>query len=199
MKKIITLFQRNYETDRLVNPSLVPGAEWVLAGEGQATVKIDGTSCLVRDGKLYKRYELRKGKTPPPDFIPAQEPDPVTGEAPGWLPVGDGPDDKWHREAWENSLQLNGALPDWTYELVGPKVQGNPYQYDRHVLKIHGKNRLIDEVVKVGDVEQTFTLLRDFFAAHPMEGIVWWRDVTDPDCDKVKLKSRDYGIKWPLK
>jgi hypothetical protein len=44
MRKIITLFQRNYESDRLVRDEVVPGAEWVLAGEGVATRKFDGTS-----------------------------------------------------------------------------------------------------------------------------------------------------------
>jgi hypothetical protein len=37
VKKIISLFQRNYETDRRVRDEVVPGAEWVLAGEGVAT------------------------------------------------------------------------------------------------------------------------------------------------------------------
>ena len=54
MRKIISLFQRNYDGDRLVRNEVVPGAEWVLAGEGIATRKYDGTCCMVRDGKLYK-------------------------------------------------------------------------------------------------------------------------------------------------
>ena len=36
MKKIISLFKRNYETDKLVRNEVVPGAEWVLQGEGTA-------------------------------------------------------------------------------------------------------------------------------------------------------------------
>jgi hypothetical protein len=48
MRKIATLFQRNYETDRLVRDEVVPGAEWVLGGEGVATRKFDGRCCLVR-------------------------------------------------------------------------------------------------------------------------------------------------------
>lgn len=113
MRKIISLFQRNYDGDRLVRNEVVPGAEWVLAGEGIATRKYDGTCCMVRDGKLYKRYDAKAGKQPPPEFEPAQEPDSVTGHWPGWLPVGDGPDDRWHREA----LFFAADLPDGTYEL----------------------------------------------------------------------------------
>ena len=62
MKKIISLFQRNYDGDLLVRDEVVPGAEWVIAGEGVATRKFDGTCCLVRDGKLFKRYEVKAGK-----------------------------------------------------------------------------------------------------------------------------------------
>lgn len=37
MKKIISLFQRNYDGDRLVRNEVTPGAEWVINGEGTAT------------------------------------------------------------------------------------------------------------------------------------------------------------------
>lgn len=33
MKKISSLFQRNYDTDRLVRDEVVPGSEWVIAAE----------------------------------------------------------------------------------------------------------------------------------------------------------------------
>ena len=91
MQKIISLFQRNYDGDRLVRNEVVPGAEWVTAGEGDATRKYDGSCCMVRKGLLYKRYELRRGKKAPAGFEPAQEPDPVTGAAPGWILIGMGP------------------------------------------------------------------------------------------------------------
>jgi hypothetical protein len=51
MKKIPSLFKREYGSKaRLVYDEIVPGTEWAHAGEGVATCKIDGTSCLVRDG-----------------------------------------------------------------------------------------------------------------------------------------------------
>src|SRR5260221_10739942 len=87
MKKIPSLFKGDYEGTRLVYDEVAPGAEWVIAGEGMATRKIDGTSCLMRGGKLFKRYDARAGKAPPSGFEPAQEEaDPVTGHWPGWLP-----------------------------------------------------------------------------------------------------------------
>jgi hypothetical protein len=38
----------------------------VLDGEGVATRKYDGTSCLVSAAKLFKRYEVKKGR---PDHL----------------------------------------------------------------------------------------------------------------------------------
>jgi hypothetical protein len=180
VKKIISLFQRNYDGDRLVRDEIVPGAEWVAAGEGAATRKWDGTCCMVRDGKLFKRYDAKRGKTPPDGFEGAQEPDATTGHWPGWLPVGDGPDDKWHREAREHAA----PLADGTYELLGPKIQGNPEGLESHCFAVHGKQFL-------NDAPRTFDALREYLATAGIEGIVWHH----PDGRAVKIKAKDFGIK----
>lgn len=182
MRKMVTLFQRNYETDRLVRDEVVPEAAWVLAGEGIATRKYDGTCCLMREGKLYKRYDAQAGKTPPPNFEPTQDPDTLTGHWPGWVPVGDGPDDRWHREA----LAASAALPDGTYELVGPKIQGNPDRFETHQLVPHGQDRL-------DDAPRDFAGLRDYLIGREIEGIVWHH----PDGRMVKLKRRDFVKSGP--
>jgi hypothetical protein len=127
MQKIISVFQRNYETDRLIRDEVVPGAEWVLAGEGVATRKWDGTCCMVRDGRLFKRYELKAGKTAPAHFEPAQEPDAKTGAIPGWLPVGEGPEDQWFRAAFADrgrDAHRGSTWRDGTYEAIGPHFGG---------------------------------------------------------------------------
>ena len=177
MKKIISLFQRNYDGDRLVRDEIVPGAEWVTRGEGIATRKFDGTCCLVRAGKLYKRYDAKNGKTPPAGFEPAGDADPVTGHWPGWLPVGDGPEDRWYREAFSSNR------PDGTYELCGPKVQGNPEAFGSHVLIPHGQ-----EVV---EAPRTFRELNTWFEGRNIEGIVWHHF----DGRMVKIKKKDFGLK----
>lgn len=50
MKKIPTLFKRVYTDGRVtgITDEVNPGLEWVLAGEGQATVKIDGPDKTLR-------------------------------------------------------------------------------------------------------------------------------------------------------
>lgn len=179
MRKIISLFQRNYDGDRLVRDEIVPGAEWVPAGEGVATRKFDGTCCMVRGGKLFKRFEVKPGATPPAHFEPANDVDENTGKQQGWVPVGDGPEDQWHREAFRY-----GAV-DGTYELCGPKVQGDPEGFGSpHVLARHGMHRLMD-------APRDFGGLRDYFRTHDIEGIVWHH----PDGRMVKIKGKDFGIK----
>lgn len=178
MQKIISLFQRNYETDRLIRDEVVPGAEWVLSGVGVATRKFDGTACLVKQGRLWRRYDVKRGRSSPEEFEPAQEPDATTGHWPGWVPVGDGPEDKWHRAA------MSEPLDDGTYELIGPKVQGNPEQVDCHLLVKHGEEIL-------GDSPREFEALRLYFSDHDIEGIVWHH----PDGRMVKIKGKDFGVK----
>jgi len=183
MQKIISLFQRNYDGDRLVRDEVVPGAEWVLAGEGVATQKFDGTCCMVRDGALYKRYEVKKGRTPPANFEAASEVDPNTGKQQGWVPVGDGPEDRWHREALGNL----DSKDDGTYELCGPKVQGNPECFPGHVLMPHGCVVLTTLPVR------SFDTIRDYLAYRDIEGIVWHH----PDGRMVKIKAKDFGLNRP--
>lgn len=196
MKKIPTVFRRHLSGRHLIYDEVVPGCEWVLAGEGVPIRKWDGTACLIRDGQLYKRYDAKNGRTPPPGFVPAQEPDPTTGHWPGWLPVGDGPEDRWHREGLSNMgddyeawLAADGISIDsfirqheGTYELCGPKILGNPERLSRHLLIPHGMHIL-------ESVPRTFDGLRDYLAAHDMEGIVFYH----PDGRRAKIKGRDFG------
>ena len=64
MRKIQSLFQRNYDGDRLVRDEVVPGSEWVADGKGRATRKWDGTCCMIRGARLYKRYEVKPTDCP---------------------------------------------------------------------------------------------------------------------------------------
>ena len=187
MEKVITLFKRDMNGNRQVYDEVAPGAEWVIAGEGSATRKWNGTCCLVRDGKLYKRYTFKQGRSPsqqpPANFEAVSEPDPRTGKQEGWVPVGGGPEDKWHREAWDHCPQLS----DGTHELIGPKVQGGADDQGGppHVLVPHG------EVLAPGHPPRHFSALKIYFEQyHDIEGIVWHH----PDGRMVKIKGKDFGI-----
>lgn len=195
MKKIPTLFVRP-EGNKLVVPEVREGCEWVINGEGVATVKWDGSCCMVRDGKLYARYQAKTAPTPEYaaaiGFIPIND-DGQDGHRHGWRLVDNGPADQYHREAWAN--RTKGAVYDnWTYELVGPKLQGNPHKLNRHELWTHGIEFTGNEYPP-----HTFEELRAWLIEHYVEGIVWWRDINNLDCDKVKIKRRDFGLPWPVK
>ena len=182
MKKIPTIFERDWNGDKSrVLP--VPTAAHALLAGAVATRKYDGTSCLVRDGKLYKRYDAKQGKTPPEGFEPCGEVDPETGHWPGWLPVTDAPEDKHHRKAFE------GHEPNGTYELCGPKIQNNHEGFQNVTLVPHGK-------LVIENVPTDFDGLKAFFERDKgYEGIVWWKD----GAPVGKIKRRDFGFPWPPK
>ena len=185
MKKIPTIFDRDWDGDRsrvLDKPH--PDCEWVFAGEGVATRKIDGTCCMVRGNRMFKRRELRKGEATPPNFERADF-DEETGKTVGWVPVGDGPEDKYHREARTGA----DTWPDGTYELVGPKIQGNPEGFQFHLMLRHGAKG--GPMSPIPDVPRTFGALRDWLAGQDIEGIVFHH----PDGRMGKIKLRDFGLK----
>lgn len=181
MEKIPTMFERDWDGDRSrVVDAITEGCEWVAAGEGIATRKYDGTCCAIIGGDLYKRHEVRPGKQYPDDFRPLST-DETTGKTIGYVPVGDGPEDRWHREAYANA---GITLPDGTYELVGPKIQGNPEGYDTHVLIAHRYAETYD------DVPRDFDGIRTWLENHDVEGIVFHHGSR-----MAKIKARDFGIR----
>ena len=195
MKKLPTLFERLYNDDGRVTgitSHVTDGMEWVLDGQGVATVKWDGACCAVIDGEFYKRYDAKQGKTPPEGAIFCCDPDPVTGHWPHWVPIHeDDPADQWFIAAmngYKGSLLLrNQELTDGTYEAIGPHFQGNPYKIATDTLVPHGDDPVI--------VERTFDGIRNFLTANAIEGLVFWKD-DEPQC---KIKRKDFGIPWPLK
>lgn len=185
MKKIPTLFERIYENHKVVGitDKVTPGMEWVLQGEGVATLKIDGSCCAIIDGVFYKRYDAKNGKKPPCNAIPCCEPDIVTGHHPHWVPVDyENPADKWFYNAYFNTTWR----VDGTYEAVGPHFQGNPYKLKDDILIPHGTKTL--------KVERTFEGIKEYLAQHNIEGIVFWKD-GEPKC---KIKRSDFGFSWPV-
>lgn len=187
MKKIPTLFKRDFQQPG--NPLTTEyndATEWVLAGEGIATRKYDGQSVLIRDHHMFRRYEYKDGKTPPIDFEEADY-DATTGKHVGWVQVGNGSEDKWFREA----MELHGGDPDkvnlldGTYELLGPKVQGNPEHFKKHLLKKHSL------ATEYEDVPTEFEALKLWLTDKDIEGIVWHH----PDGRMAKIKKKDFRMK----
>lgn len=184
MKKIPTLFERQYNGKIKVGvlPNVTEGMEWVLQGEGRATVKYDGTACAIINGEFYRRYDAKKGKPVPEGAIKCQEnPDEVTGHLPCWVKCSkDNPADKWHIKAFENS----GFIENGTYEAVGIHFQNNKYGLSEDTLYRHGDCEV--------EVERTFEGIKTYLTENKIEGLVFWKD-NEPKC---KIKRSDFGLTW---
>jgi hypothetical protein len=183
MKKIPTIFDRDWDGDRSL-VTRVPHSDcgWVFAGEGRATIKLDGSCCMIRGGRLYKRRELKGGTIP--DGFELVGYDEETKKSVGWMPVGEGPEDQYHREAWGREV---GIPADGTYELVGPKVQGGAESWSYHTLIPHGAIRPIEREEPPRD----FDGLKAWFTGQDIEGLVYHH----PDGRMAKIKLKDFGIK----
>ena len=195
MKKIPTIFQRDWGRDRsrvIDEPN--PEAAWVFAGEGIATRKFDGVCTMIRDGKLYKRFEAKAehfaGTKPlPPSWEAADHLDLQTQKQMGWVLVdeADGKaEDRYMIEALQNTFG-NRHRDGGTYEFVGPKSQGNAEGVPHHHLVKHGN-------YIVPNAPTSFDELRGFciaIAGNGFEGIVWHH----PDGRMAKIKVCDFGLK----
>lgn len=179
MKKIPSLFLRDKSNPKVVTRDVDPECKWVTSGEGIATMKWDGSACMIWRGRLYRRHEHKSDKGAAPTGWVHCSLDWTQRSGHGWVPVGDSPSDRYHVEAFDY------GLPDGTYELVGPQVQGNPYGLDKHRLYPHGRAYL--------DAPRTYDDLAEWLVGLDGEGIVWHHD----DGRMAKAKRRDFGLYWP--
>ncbi len=191
MRKIPTLFVRDEQDRRYVTSTVSPGCEWVLAGEGTATRKYDGT-CLLLDieGRWWNRREIRAGKTMPADAMDLGT-DPATGKRMCWVP----------NTAAGNKVALVAALATYpgklaagTYELCAPNIHtrggANPENLTAPMLIRHADA----ERLRVGVAGEPLTPERicdditRYRAVSGYEGIVWLH----PDGRMAKIKARDF-------
>lgn len=221
MQKIPCLFARDFSDKRrpILLDQVTPGCEWVFDKATRATYKWDGTACLVRFGMLYKRHDCKRGKdgdykVAPPGWEPIEKPDTVTGHWPGWLLVDrQKPEDKYHVATWfsldlpptgglcegvwlppdaATQRAVSNILPDGTYELVGPKINGNPHKLAAHAFAKHGERLVLSIPV---DADIAFEGLRQVLEKHDGEGIVFH----GAEGQMAKIRRADYDFPWPLK
>lgn len=204
MKKIPTLFERQYEnhkvvgiSDKLTDPSfqdildMKPGV--------LMTIKYDGTATAVIDGKIYKRFDAKKGKKPPAGAIPCCDPDPVTGHWLHWVAIhASDPADKYILAAFQfryfciinEDDTVDTDADCGTYEAVGFGINGNPYHMTGNLVTRHGVI-LFNPSVK----PLTLEYLKKTLEENHFEGFVFWKD-GEPVC---KIKRTDFGFAWPIK
>jgi hypothetical protein len=175
---------------------------------------------MVREGKLYKRYDAKfdkkKGlwKPKPEGFEPCQEPDEITGHQPGWIPIKyetkqEKRENRWFKMAWDfaidkietnsNNFNMfydnfpNPIEEDGTYELCGTTINGNPEKLNGLYFITHGLQTL--KIFGFTLSEDLFDSLKRYLSETDIEGIVWHHK----DGRMAKIKRIDFGLEWPVK
>jgi hypothetical protein len=199
MKKITILFKKDpSDLSRVIN-EIEPENEWALT-ESVPTRKYDGNACAVINGELYRRQNvrIRQGLTLPKGSIPCQDPDPITGRQPYWIPVIQHPP-YLERYGWGSGLNkyllhafynFKGYIESGTYELIGEKILtkegcSNPEKVKGHILVRHGA-----DVLDLTDY--SFEGIRAYLADKDIEGIVFHHKTDDRMC---KIRKKDFGLK----
>ena len=171
MKKIPCLFEREFnENGEFVNLTQNSKFDSVFNGKADATLKIDGTACMIKDNELWVRYDAKNGKPVPEGAIQCGEPDPITGHNPCWVKASVKNGHKWQIKAFEDTITQfpETQLMNGTYECIGKHFSGNPYGLTNDVLVLHGFI-----CVELND-----------------EGLVFWEG-SEPIC---KIRCSDYFL-----
>jgi hypothetical protein len=177
MIKIPTIFKRDYSKTYQVLPEPNPECAWVFAGEGKVYRKWQGMAALIKDSQYYKRVIVKKDQVTPTNFIVCTIDD-RSGKQFGWLPVNpELPQDQFYTAAYDPNL------PDGTYELIGPKILGNPEKVDSHQLINH-------TAWEVTDLRRTYKDIKYFLSTVDFEGLVFHNS----DGRMAKIKKKDFGM-----
>jgi hypothetical protein len=186
MNKIPTIFKRDEADRSKVTEEWNPECLWVRDGEGTATQKYDGTCVAFAMDKWWARREVKPGKEEPPNFIFVSK-DLITGKTMGWEPIEQSPFHKFLLEA------INSDDMPWemgTYELCGPKINGNPEGYDKHTLVKH--EYAVDLDPRGGGIPRSYEEIKGHVAVlkrRGVEGIVYHH----PDGRMAKIKGKDFA------
>lgn len=185
MKKISTLYKKDPNDLGLVVNEIAEENKWVFTEKCYPTRKFDGTSCAIIEGVLYKRYDAKHGRAVPEGAIACQEADTITGHHPHWVRCDrNNPADKHHFTAFDSVSNLE----DGTYELCGPKINGNREKLDKPMLIKHG-SVILDDIT-----DFSFENIREYLTVHDIEGIVF-HDTPTMDGKMCKIRKTDFDIK----
>jgi hypothetical protein len=183
MEKIPTIFDRGENFK--VTEKIREGCEWVFAGEGTPTEKLDGTNVrlTIRAGQCV-RVEKRRN----PSKVQKKN-----GIIDGWYVDADeyGQEDKWLFEAVRNTDVSKWPDGEHSCEALGPKIQGNPLELQQHLCVPFNL-----EIPTYDDIPRSYAGLRKtlaelqskFSPAHLAEGIVFHH----PDGRRAKIKRKDF-------
>lgn len=187
MKKIPTIFKRG-DDFKVIN-EITPGCEWVFNGEGVATEKLDGTNVqiTIKNGQAIKLEKRRN---------PTKE-EKARGEIDGtYVLVTDDPGDKYIRDAINNTNFT--VWPDGAHsaEAIGPKIQGNPLQLEKHILVRHADAPIYSGVqLHIQDAKDKYYYLKNMMRVSSLYSQPAWIEgfvFHHPDGRMAKIKTKDF-------
>lgn len=195
MKKIPVMFDMTFDDkgNRIIENRISDRAHDIFARATNVvpTIKRDGTAVMVDDeGRIFTRRAVKQGKVAPEGFILADHDD-VTDISFGWEP--------WEGSSFRKIIKafladFDGELEAGTFELVSPKINGNPERVDHTVLFPHGSEvaegfpSIEDIMAHDHDPIGFFKPIFADFKERGIEGIVFWVD----GIPAVKLRCKDF-------
>ena len=186
MRKIPTIFDRNWKTDRKVNDKVAVDFAFE---EAIATEKLDGMNIrlTLRQGTVV-RVEKRRNPSKAQKRLHITEP---------WYLDADPFDsaDKWIFDAVKNTDFSHEPDGEWSAEALGKNIQGNPLNLENNQVFIFSLPSWREKII-FHDVPHDFEGLKEFLASQnskigidaPIEGIVWHH----PNGQMVKIKRKDF-------
>lgn len=190
MKKMPTLFKIKYKDKNHKIITTLKQVDWIDEPKVVATIKFDGTAVALFGNKVFKRLDLKPGRTLPPNLTAYEcsPADPITGHHPYWIECDPSdPSNKYVFEGFSNTADLKQQ--DWTYELCGPKVNGNPENLSKHILIPHGIPMLCAPKPNLIDIFECLV------SRPSQEGIVFWRN-SGLNSDKCKIRRKDFNSEY---
>ncbi|HET9953898.1 MAG TPA: hypothetical protein VFQ61_05325, partial [Polyangiaceae bacterium] len=151
MEKIPTIFERG-ERFKVINQPRT-SCDWVFAGQGRATEKLDGMNCrlTIRTGQVV-RVEKRRN----PSKLQKDQ-----GIVDGWYVDADeqSNEDKWIFEAVRGTEVREWPDGEHSVEALGPSIQGNVLGLAKHICVPFNLRIPVYE-----DVPRTYEELKSFLA-----------------------------------
>lgn len=190
MQKIPTLFLRDPANMGRVTREVTPGCEWVLAGEGVATRKYDGTNVRVSvpNAPPYLAI-LEKRRNPSRD-------EKAAGAEPGYVWANrDDPSDQHIFAAADATDFSKWPAGRWSCEAIGPKIQGGVESSVPKLVGFSVPGFAEREDLHCGPANRSYEALSIILELAPWEGIVFHH----PDGRLAKIKRRDLGYPWPIR
>lgn len=168
--------------------------------------KYDGTPVYGNaKGEWFYRRAYKMGTTPP-GFIECDL-DYHSKKSWGWLPVDD---DYPFKKYFDEALVLKPfdldiapgsreeVYEEGSYELIGPKINGNPEEMSEHRLMPHRRAPQISNIAEIDtevEDEVLYEIYKKVIGFMPIEGVVFWINGNEHMESRpvAKLRKKDFN------